>query len=103
VLWGTLLGGGYAILNFLFLILSAQRALAAGERAGAVMRSTYMLRMLGVVAMMVVAVVVPVFDTIAAVIPLLFPRLTILVMQLCGMYKPDGTEPEKEESSSDEH
>ena len=40
-------------------------------------------------AVVVVAVKVPCFVWPAAVIPLLFPRLTILAMQVMGMYKPE--------------
>ena len=90
VLWGNLLGGGFAIGNFFFLGLTVQAI--AGEsdekRARLKLQGSYSLRMLLTLGVIVLAVKVPLFIWPAAVIPLLFPRLTILAMQMMGMYKP---------------
>ena len=97
VLWGNLLGGGFAVCNFFFLGLTVQKI--AGEtdekRARLKLQGSYTLRMLLTLAVIVVAVKVPCFVWPAAVIPLFFPRLTILAMQAMGMYKPDKKTAEK--------
>ncbi len=91
VLWGNLLGGGFAVLNFFFLGLTVQTI--AGEadekRARLKLQGSYSLRMLLTLAVIVVAIKLPFVVWPAAVIPLLFPRLTILAMQMLGMYRPD--------------
>ncbi len=91
VLWGNLLGGGFAALNFFFLGLTVQTI--AGEadekRARLKLQGSYSLRMLLTLAVIVVAIKLPFVVWPAAVIPLLFPRLTILAMQMLGMYRPD--------------
>lgn len=90
VLWGTLLGGGYAILNFFALGLTVQKVAAdANEKRGKLtMQLSYTLRMLFTVFVAVLAIKLPGVSWPAAVIPLFFPRLTIFAMQLLGMYKP---------------
>lgn len=95
VLWGNLLGGGFAVLNFLLLGLTVQKI--AGEsdekRARLKLQGSYTLRMLLTLGVIVIAIKVPCFAWPAAVIPLLFPRLTILAMQAMGMYRPEKTAP----------
>lgn len=91
VLWGNLLGGGFAVCNFFFLGMTVQAI--AGEtdekRAKLKLQGSYSLRMLLTLGGIVLAVKLPFITWPAAVIPLLFPRLTILAMQLMGMYKPE--------------
>lgn len=91
VLWGTLLGGGFAVANFFFLALSVQKlATETEEKKGkAWMQMSYNMRMLATVIVGIVGVSVPCFSWVAVLIPLLFPRVTILAMQLLGMYKPE--------------
>ncbi len=91
VLWGNLLGGGFAVANFFLLGLTVQKIAAEGDekRAKLKLRGSYTLRMLLMLLVVVLAVKLPVFVWPAAVIPLLFPRLTILAMQLMGVYRPD--------------
>lgn len=96
VLWGNLLGGGFAVLNFFFLGLTVQ-AIASEEdqkRARLKLQGSYSLRMLLTLGVIVLAIKLPFVVWPAAVIPLLFPRLTILAMQMLGMYKPDKKAPE---------
>ena len=102
VLWGNLLGGGYAILNFFMLGLTVQKIANETDekRAKAKLQGSYTLRMLLTLAVIAVAIKVPCFVWPAAVIPLLFPRLTILAMQLMGMYKPEKKTAEKGEDGS---
>lgn len=102
VLWGTLLGGGFAVLNFILLALSVQKLAAETDekRGKAWMQTSYQLRMLATVVVGIIGVSVPCFHWVAVLIPLLFPRITILAMQLLGMYKPE--KPVKKEEGGDE-
>ncbi|MCI9263786.1 MAG: ATP synthase subunit I [Oscillospiraceae bacterium] len=97
VLWGNLLGGGYAVVNFFALGLTVQKMAAdPNEKRGKLtMQVSYTLRMLFTVFVVVLAIKLPGVYWPAAVIPLFFPRLTILTMQLLGMYKPPRAENEK--------
>ena len=97
VLWGNLLGGGFAICNFFFLGLTVQAAANESDekRAKLKLQGSYSLRMLLTLGIIVLAVNVKVFVWPAAVIPLFFPRLTILAMQLLGMYKPHKNSAQK--------
>lgn len=91
VLWGNLLGGGFAVLNFFLLGLSIQKLAAATDekRGRAALQLSYSTRMLATVLVAALAVALPCFYWPAAVIPLFFPRLTIFAMQLMGVYKPE--------------
>lgn len=102
MLWGSLLGGGFAVMNFFFLALSVQKLAAeTDEKKGrAWMQTSYSARMLATVIVGIIGVSVPCFHWVAVLIPLLFPRITILAMQLLGMYKPE--KPGKKEEGGDE-
>lgn len=90
VLWGALLGDAVAIGNFVFLGISVQKAAAAESlRARQIMQFTYSLRMLIVVAALALSMAVKVFYWLTVLIPLLLPRITILVLQITGAYKPE--------------
>lgn len=90
VLWGALLGDAVAIGNFVFLGISVQKAAAAEALRGRqIMQFTYSLRMLIVVAALALSMAVKVFYWLTVLIPLLLPRITILVLQITGAYKPD--------------
>ncbi|NCC07133.1 MAG: ATP synthase subunit I [Clostridia bacterium] len=91
VLYGSLMGCAWAIINFLLLGISVQLATAEASesRSKLKLQLSYSLRMLGTIAIVVLGVKLSCFSWIATVIPLLFPRLTIAVMQIMGMYKPD--------------
>lgn len=87
VLWGGLLGGGYAVLNFLLMGINIQKALDDRERHKLIIQRSYSLRMLGMVAVIILGAALPCFQVFAVVIPMLLPRLTILVRQLRGDFK----------------
>lgn len=97
VLWGSLLGGGYAVLNFFALGLTVQKMAAdPNEKRGKMtMQLSYTLRMLFTVFVAVLAIKLPGINWPATVLSLFFPRITILAMQLLGMYKPQKNENEK--------
>lgn len=104
VLFCALLSSGYAVLNFYFLALSAQKAVASGSDAALILRRTALLRKAGIFLVLVIGVVVSgstLPAIVALAVPLLFPRLTIFAMQILGMYNPKETASGKEESSSD--
>ena len=84
-----ILGGALAVANFFLLGLTVQK-IADGQpedRARKWMQFSYNMRMLLMVVWLIVALAVPFFNWIAALVPLLMPRLTIAVMQATGMYR----------------
>ena len=80
----------FAVLNFFLLGLTVQKMAGdPNEKKGKlVLQLSYSLRMLATLAVVVLGVKLACFSWVATVIPLLFPRLTILAMQILGMYKP---------------
>ena len=81
VLLGTLLSSGAGVLNFLLLGVTVQRALAMGdpERAKAALQLSQRLRMLGLLAVLAVGVVLDVFSSVAVIVSIFFPRMTLIV------------------------
>lgn len=76
--------------DFFLLGLTVQKMAGdPNEKKGKlVLQLSYSLRMLATLAVVVLGVKLACFSWVATVIPLLFPRLTILAMQILGMYKP---------------
>lgn len=103
VLWGTLMGGGWAILNFFLLGLTVQKMVADPDekRGKKLLRRSYSLRMLVTILVTALALRLPGVNGVAEVIPLFFPRLTIFAMQLLGMYKPEEKGTENNEEGGD--
>ena len=95
VLLGGLLGAFFAVLNFFLMGLGIQKALTQ-EAADAknLMRISQSMRLLMLGLVLVVAFSVPVFDPIATVIPLFFPRIAILLRPVYDpeFRKGNGTE-----------
>lgn len=93
VLWGGLLGGGLAALDFLFLSITvaraADRAEATGETAKAKLsiQSGSAVRLLLLALILIGALKLELCDPIAAVLPLLFPRLCIVLLEF---FRKDG-------------
>ena len=89
VIFGVLLGSIIAVLNFFFLCISVQKAAAKEDPAEAklIMQSSYTRRMLITTLTVIVGMVVNIFHWLAVVIPLLIPRITILVIQLIGTHQ----------------
>ena len=90
VILGALLGCVGAIANFFCMCLSCQRAVNDPDRAALIVRKSYTTRMLAMVAIMILGYAAPVFHVVAVVIPFLLPSITIKMMQLLGMYRPDN-------------
>ena len=80
VLLGNLLGGAFATLNFFLMGLTVQRALGKEEKeARNAIRVSQLYRNMLLVAVAVVAILVPCFHSVAAIISLFFPRIAILL------------------------
>ena len=90
VLLGTLYGCAFTVLSFILLAYFVQKAVDKSENgAKAYMSGAYTLRLLLTAAMVVAAFKIPQINWLAAVIPLLFPRLIIMVLNLKGKIRPD--------------
>ncbi|MEG0109718.1 MAG: ATP synthase subunit I [Oscillospiraceae bacterium] len=100
VLLGTVLGAAFAVANFLLMGITVQNMAKDADikHAKQVFQFSYSLRQLAMVLVVILGFTVHLFNGIAVVIPLLFPKFTILIMQMTGMYKPD----KKEEGELDE-
>lgn len=101
-----ILGGAITVGNFFLLGLTVQKV-ADGQpedRARKWMQFSYNMRMLLMVVWLIVALAVPFFNWVAALVPLLMPRLTIGVMQATGMYHKEkgGTLPINEGGNAKE-
>lgn len=82
VLWGALLGTAVAVLNFILLSVTVNRALDGGKRgAQTVMGISYLLRLILIAAMVVFAIKSPKIYYVSAVIPLIFPQCVILFLK----------------------
>lgn len=82
VLYGSLLGYGVSVLNFYLMGISVQKAMdKEPKQAQAYMQSTYNGRFGIETIACVIAFIVPIFNGIAAVIPLIFTRISILIIQ----------------------
>ena len=80
VLLGNLLGGAFATLNFFLMGLTVQKALGKEEKeARNAIRVSQLYRNLLLVVVAVVAILVPCFHSVAAIVSLFFPRIAILL------------------------
>lgn len=83
VLWGGLFGAFFAVLNFLLMGLTVQKAVGKEEKDAAnLMRLSQAGRMLLLVLAGVAAALIPFIDLIAALIPLFFPRIAVAARPL---------------------
>ncbi|MBQ9967256.1 MAG: ATP synthase subunit I [Oscillospiraceae bacterium] len=91
-LLGALLGSAAAIGNFFAMGLGIQKALDDPERTKFLVQRSYTLRMLGMVAVMIAGFVLPCFHVVAVLVPFLLPGVSIHVMRLLGLYRPEKEE-----------
>ena len=83
VLTGNLLGGAAVVANFFGMALGVQRAMEKDpDDAKKSMKASSSGRMLALFIVAVIGVVLPCFDTLAVLIPLLFPRVAIAIRPL---------------------
>ena len=89
MLWGTLLGGGVAVLNFFLMGMSVQKAVSETDEAGAMRRrqASYSQRNLMQMLWAVLAIVLPCFQFAAGILPLLIPGTVIKLMGLKNSIK----------------
>lgn len=87
---GALGGAVVAILNFAILCLTVQKvaAMADDPNQRARVQLSYNGRLMFQAAWCVIAYLAPCFQVFAAVLPLLFPRIVIYILQVTGKYKP---------------
>lgn len=78
VLYGNLLSGVAAILNFFVMGLTVQSCVGKDEKqTRQTMKASNAMRMLGLFVVGLVGLLLPVFNTITVIIPLFFPRIAI--------------------------
>lgn len=96
VLWGALLGGALAVLNFVALsaavVRATEHAKNTGEAAKAklMVQSSAMVRLLVLVVVLILVLRTGVCDPLAAVLPLALMQLGI---NLVGLIRKDGANP----------
>ncbi len=78
VLLGNLLGFFAGVVNFVLLGLTVQSAVAKPEEdAKKLIKLSQQLRLFGMLGVALIGYLVPIFHTIAVIIPFLFPRIAI--------------------------
>ncbi|MBO5313554.1 MAG: hypothetical protein J6B29_06265 [Clostridia bacterium] len=84
VLLGNLLSGFAGAFNFLLLGVTVQRAVGSGNEkyARRLMRISWALRLIMMASVAILGATAPCFNLWATVIPLLFPRLAMVIRQL---------------------
>ena len=83
VLWGNLLSFAGGVLNFFLLGVTVQKALSYDEKkAKNAMKLSQSLRLLMTFVIAVVGVVLKCFNTVAVLVPLIFPRIAIAMRPL---------------------
>ncbi len=83
VLLGNLLGASAAVGNFLLMGITVQNALGKEEKdAKNLMKLSQMLRLLMLFVIAMIGYLVPVFSTVAVIIPYIFPRIAVALRPL---------------------
>ena len=84
VLLGNLLSGVMGVLNFLLLGLTVQKAVNSGDEkyAKTLMKSSQAIRLVMIFGVAILGATVSCFDLWATLIPLLFPRIAIVIRQI---------------------
>lgn len=78
VLLGNLLSGVFSVINFLLMGITVQIAVENEEKSAAnKMKLSQTLRSLMMGLVLIVGIFVPVFNTVAVVIPIFFPRIGV--------------------------
>ena len=83
VLFGNLLGGATAVLNFFLMGLTLQSSLNKDQKeAAAAIKFSQTYRMLMLFAVAGAGVLAPVFNMVSTIVPLFFPRIAIALRPL---------------------
>lgn len=91
VLLGNLLSGIMGVINFLLLGLTVQRAVSSGDEkhAKSLMKASQAIRLFILFGVAVLGATLSCFNLWATLIPLLFPRITIVIRQILLAKKGD--------------
>ncbi len=95
VVLGALLGSVFSIFNFLLMGLTVQKAMDDPVRGKILVQRSYSRRLLMMAVVIIIGFAAPCFHVVAVVVPFLLPRVTILVMQMLGLYQPQKEGGEK--------
>lgn len=89
VVLGALLGGGFTIANFFLMALSVQKSMKMGaaKEARSVTVRSYTVRAAAMALVIVLGFWLPYFQGFAVVIPMIFPRITIILMRMFSSRK----------------
>lgn len=80
VLLGNVLGGAVAVLNFLLMGITVQKAVEKSEKdAAAMMKTSQSMRSLLLFITVILGIALPFFNGIATVVPMFFPRIAIAI------------------------
>ncbi len=80
---GNLLSGAFAVLNFLLMGITVQRAVEKEEKdAKTMVKVSQLYRSLMILVVTVIGVALPCFDTVAVIVPVFFPRIAIMFRPL---------------------
>lgn len=83
VLFGNLLGGALAVLNFFLMGIGVQKAVRKEEKeARDLMKLSQTLRSFLVLVVVIVGIVLHCFHTVAVILPLFFPRIAVAIRPL---------------------
>ncbi len=85
VLLGNLISGAIGVINFLLLGFTVQKALSYGsdpKKAGNIMKLSQVARLLLMGGVAVLGATLDCFNLWATLIPLLFPRLSMIIRQI---------------------
>lgn len=103
VLWGALLGCAYAIVNFFLMAYTIQRGTETTHtKAKTKIQLSYTLRMLLMLLVGVLGVTLPCFHWLAVLLPFVFPRLSIYLMQLLKIVDLKTEPPQRAEEHAEE-
>ena len=105
VLWGNVLGGAYAVLNFFILGLTVQKVANDGDekRGKSWMQFSYSTRMFGTVVIVFLGLTMSCFNWVAVLLCQFFPRITIAFMGSTGKHAKDAQKEQEMRAAAAKH
>ena len=105
VLWGNVLGGAYAVLNFFILGLTVQKVANDGDekRGKSWMQFSYSTRMFGTVVIVFLGMTMSCFNWVAVLLCQFFPRITIAFMGATGKHAKDAQKEQEMRAAAAKH
>ena len=95
VVLGALLGSGAAVLNFFLLGITVQKAADKDDGQKKLVQSSYSLRMMMMCLTIILGAVLPVFHTVAVIVPFLLNTPVILLLQAFDRLKAKKDDPKE--------